>query len=254
MDIVIIGAGNVAHCFGQLLKINGHQIVQVISRTKAHADELKEVIHAAAATDDLLDINMEADVYLLAVNDGAIPVLNDQLRLGKRIVAHTAGAVPLDAISKISTNTGVLYPLQSLRKGVKSFPPIPLLLEAGNDEVMRRLQPIAQSVSSRIEVVNSAQRLQLNLAAVLVNNFTNHLITRAKSYCEEDGLDFTLLQPIITETFERLDKFSPETVQTGPALRNDASTMAKHLEALKDHKYLELIYRIMSDSIHDFHK
>lgn len=254
MDIVIIGAGNVAHCFGQLLKINGHQIVQVISRTQAHADELKEVIHAAAATDDLLNINMEADVYLLAVNDEAIPVLNDQLRLGRRIVAHTAGAVPLDAISKISTNTGVLYPLQSLRKGVKSFPPIPLLLEAGNDEVMRRLQPIAQSVSSRIEVVNSEQRLQLNLAAVLCNNFTNHLITRAKSYCEQDGLDFTLLQPIITETFERLDKFSPETVQTGPALRNDASTMAKHLEVLKNNKYLELIYRIMSDSIHDFHK
>lgn len=254
MDIVIIGAGNVAHCFGQMLKINGHQIVQVISRTKEHADELREVIHAASATDDLLDINMEADVYLLAVNDSAIPALNDQLRLGKRIVAHTAGAVPLDAISKISTNTGVLYPLQSLRKGVKSFPPIPLLLEAANDEVMRRLQPIAQSVSNRIEVVNSEQRLKLNLAAVLCNNFTNHLIARAKGYCEQDGLDFSLLQPIITETFQRLDKFAPESVQTGPALRNDVNTMSKHLEALKDNKYLELIYRIMSDSIHDLHK
>jgi predicted short-subunit dehydrogenase-like oxidoreductase (DUF2520 family) len=254
MDIVIIGAGNVAHCFGQMLKINGHQISQVVSRTKEHADELREVIHAAAATDDLRDINMEADVYLIAVSDGAIPLLNDELRLGKRIVAHTAGAVPLDAISKISTNTGVLYPLQSLRKGVKSFPPIPLLLEAANDETMRRLQPIAQSISSRVEVMNSEQRLQLNLAAVLCNNFTNHLIARSKSYCEKDGLDFSLLEPIIKETFERLDKFPPESVQTGPALRNDQATMTKHLGLLQDEKYLQLIYRVMSDSINDFHK
>ncbi|SEW23828.1 Predicted oxidoreductase, contains short-chain dehydrogenase (SDR) and DUF2520 domains [Chitinophaga sp. YR573] len=254
MDIVIIGAGNVAHCFGQLLKINGHQISQVISRTKEHADELKEVIHAGAATNDLRDINMEADVYLIAVSDGAIPLLNDQLRLGKRIVAHTAGAVPLDAISNISSNTGVLYPLQSLRKGVKSFPPIPLLLEAANDETMRRLQPIAQSVSSRVEVMNSEQRLQLNLAAVLCNNFTNHLIARSKNYCEKDGLDFSLLEPIIKETFERLDKFPPESVQTGPALRNDQATMTKHLGLLQDQKYLQLIYRVMSDSINDFYK
>jgi predicted short-subunit dehydrogenase-like oxidoreductase (DUF2520 family) len=254
MDIVIIGAGNVAHCFGQLLKINGHQISQVISRTKEHADELREVIHAGAATTDLRDINMEADVYLIAVSDGAIPLLNDQLRLGKRIVAHTAGAIPLDAISNISSNTGVLYPLQSLRKGVKSFPAIPLLLEAANDETMRRLQSIAQSLSSRVEVMNSEQRLQLNLAAVLCNNFTNHLIARSKSYCEKDGLDFSLLEPIIKETFERLDKFPPESVQTGPALRNDQITMTKHLGLLQDQKYLQLIYRVMSDSINDFHK
>ena len=253
MDIVIIGAGNVAHCFGQLLKINGHHIAQVISRTKEHAVELAEVLHASSSTDDLLDINMEADVYLIAVSDAAIPHLNDQLRLGKRIVAHTAGAVPLEAISKISTNTGVLYPLQSLRKEVKNFPPIPLLLEAGNDEVMRRLQSVAQSISSRIEVVNSQQRLQLNLAAVLCNNFTNHLIARAKDYCEKDGLDFSLLQPIIKETFERLDKYAPETVQTGPAVRNDEATMAQHRALLQNSKHLELIYKVMSDSIYDFH-
>jgi hypothetical protein len=88
----------------------------------------------------------------------------------------------------------------------------------------------------------------------LCNNFTNHLIARSKSYCEKDGLDFSLLEPIIKETFERLDKFPPESVQTGPALRNDQITMTKHLGLLQDQKYLQLIYRVMSDSINDFHK
>ncbi|SDF98414.1 Rossmann-like and DUF2520 domain-containing protein [Chitinophaga filiformis] len=253
MDIVIIGAGNVAHCFGHLLKLHGHQILQVISRKKENAVELAESLHSSG-TDDLLDINMEADLYLMAVSDAAIPELNDELRLGKRFVVHTAGAVPLDAIKKISLNTGVIYPLQSLRKEVRNYPAIPLLLEAANDEVMRRVKPVAQSISPDIQEVNSHQRLQLHLAAVLCNNFTNHLIARAKRYCEKEGLDFTLLQPIIKETFDRLEKFPPETVQTGPAVRNDETTMSSHRALLENEEYLKLIYQVMSDSIYDFHR
>lgn len=252
MNIVIIGAGNIAHCFGTLLKIHGHQILQVISRKKENAQILAENLHASAS-DDLLDINMEGDIYLLAVSDSAIPELNDELRLGKRIVLHTAGAVPLDAIKRISTHTGVMYPLQSIRKEVKNYPVIPLLLEASNDEVMRRLQSIAQSISSQTEVVSSEQRLQLHLGAVLANNFTNHLIVRAKQFCEQKGLDFNLLQPIIRETFDRLEKFAPETVQTGPAMRKDEETMAKHRALMQDQPHLQEIYKVMSDSIYDFY-
>lgn len=252
MDIVIIGAGNVAHCFGHLLKLHGHQILQVISRTKESAVELAESLHSTG-TNDLLDINMEADLYLMAVSDAAIPELNDELRLGKRFVVHTAGAVPLDAIKKTSLNTGVIYPLQSLRKEIRNYPAIPLLLEAANDEVMRRVKAVAQSISPDIQEVNSHQRLQLHLAAVLCNNFTNHLIARAKRYCEKEGLDFTLLQPIIKETFDRLEKYPPESVQTGPAVRNDEITMSAHRALLENEQYMKLIYQVMSDSIYDFH-
>ncbi|NSL88135.1 Rossmann-like and DUF2520 domain-containing protein [Chitinophaga solisilvae] len=252
MDIVIIGTGNVAHCFGHLLKLHGHQIKQVVSRNRQHAQELAEMLHAPF-TDDVLDINMEADVYLMAVSDTAIPELNDQLRLGKRIVAHTAGAVPLSAISKISVNTGVLYPLQSIRKEIKTYPPIPIMLEAGNDDVLKRLQSLAQSISSRIETATSEQRLKYHLTAVLCNNFTNHLIAQAKAYCDKEHLDFTLLQPIIKETFDRLEKFPPESVQTGPALRGDEATMSRHRELLAENEYLQLLYQVMSDSIYKLH-
>ncbi|WP_436484383.1 Rossmann-like and DUF2520 domain-containing protein [Chitinophaga sp. ARDCPP14] len=252
MDVVIVGTGNVAHCFGHLLKIHGHQVKQVVSRNKEHARELGEMLHANY-TDDLQDINMDADVYLLAVSDAAIPELNDQLRLGKRMVAHTAGAVPLAAISRISSNTGVVYPLQSIRKEVKSYPPIPVMLEASNDEVLRRLQSLAQSISGSVTITSSEQRLKYHLTAVLCNNFTNHLIAQAKAYCEKEQLDFNLLQPIIKETFDRLEKFAPESVQTGPALRQDETTMSLHRELLAGDPYLQLVYQVMSDAIYQFH-
>lgn len=252
MDIVIIGAGNVAHCFGHLLKLHGHHIVQVVSRNRDHAAELAGVLNTAF-TDDLADIHLEADVYLLAVSDAAIATLNDELRLGRRMVAHTAGAVPLSAISRISSNTGVVYPLQSIRKELKNYPPIPIMLEAANDDVLKRLQALAQSLSSSITVTDSHQRLQYHLTAVLCNNFTNHLFARAKAYCEREKLDYSLLQPIIKETFDRLEKYSPESVQTGPALRQDETTMGQHRSLLEGDQYLQLVYQVLSDSIWHFH-
>ncbi|WP_343701671.1 DUF2520 domain-containing protein [Chitinophaga sp.] len=253
MDIVIIGAGNVAHCFGHFMKLHGHQVKQVISRRQEHAKELAELLGAGYTT-DLLDIDMEADVYLLAVGDTVLEELNDQLRLGRRIVVHTAGAVPIDAIARISVNTGVMYPLQSIRKETKSYPAIPLLLEAGNDEVQRRLFPLAQSISSTISWMSSAERLQMHLAAVFCNNFTNHLLALAKFYCEQEGRDFSLLNPIIRETFQRLDKYPPETVQTGPAVRHDEKTMALHESILRNYPSMQQIYPLLSESIYQFHR
>lgn len=235
------------------MKLHGHHVKQVISRRKEHARELAELL-GGVYTDDLLDINMEADVYLLAVGDSVIPEMNDQLRLGRRIVVHTAGAVPMDAISRISTNTGVMYPLQSIRKEVKSYPAIPILLEAGNEEVLKRLYALAQSISSTIATMNSAQRLQMHLAAVFCNNFTNHLVALAKFYCEQEGRDFSLLSPIIQETFLRFDKYAPENVQTGPALRQDEKTMALHESILQNYPSMQQIYPLLSESIHQFHQ
>lgn len=241
-----------AHCFGHLMKLHGHNVKQVISRNKAHAKELAELLHAEH-TDDMLDIDMEADVYLLAVGDDVLHLLSDQLRLGRRIVVHTAGAVPMEAISRISTNIGVMYPLQSIRKEIKSYPGIPMLLEAGNDEVKRRLHALAQSISATITWMNSAERLQMHLAAVFCNNFTNHLIGLAKFYCEQEGRDFSLLSPLIKETFQRLDKYPPESVQTGPAMRNDEKTMDLHTSILKKYPAMQQIYPLLSESIYQFH-
>ncbi len=253
MDIVIIGSGNIAWCYGQQLRLNGHVVQQVISRQEAHAQALGEMLNAAYTT-DLLSINMEADVYLLAVSDDALAGLNDELRLGRRMVAHTAGAVPLSAISRISTHTGVVYPLQSIRKENKNYPEIPIIIEASNDETLRRLQSLAQSISPKVSVVDSAQRLQFHLAAVLANNFTNHLVTLSKTFCQDHGLDFGLLQPIIRETFDRLERFGPEHVQTGPALRGDQHTLALHESLLEDNPPLKAVYQVLSASIAEFYK
>jgi hypothetical protein len=78
----------------------------------------------------------------------------------------------------------------------------------------------------------------------------NHLYALAESYCNNEGINFDLLIPLIKETAERIDFISPSQSQTGPALRNDRTTIEKHLELLKKYPRLKNIYETFTESIY----
>lgn len=247
MDVVVIGSGNVAHCFSHLLKLNGHQIKQVISKTPEHAQELAEKLNTVHTT-DFADINYDADVYLLAVSDDAIPEVADNIRLGKRLIAHTAGAVDINVLKKASANIGVLYPLQTLRKEDFDRKKIPLLIEGNTPLVVGRLQALGAAISENILEMNSEQRLKMHLSAIFCNNFPNYLATLCKSYCTKEGLDYNLLHPLLEETFMQMSNALPE-IQTGPARRGDTQTMQKHETMLENYPEIQSLYQAISRSI-----
>ncbi len=112
------------------------------------------------------------------------------------------------------------------------------------------LEKLAQSIA--MEKVNEAgddARMKLHVAAVIVNNFTNHLYSLAEEYCKKEGLAFKQLVPLIEETALRIKTVSPKQSQTGPAIRQDKETLLKHLELLKDHPQLKSIYLLLTESI-----
>ena len=85
-------------------------------------------------------------------------------------------------------------------------------------------------------------------AAVLINNFTNHLFLEAAEICKNNSLPFELLKPIIKETFEKLEILSPKNAQTGPAIRRDKKTINKHLKLIESPD-LKSIYKVFTLAI-----
>ena len=249
MEIVIIGTGNTATVLGRKFRQAGHTIAQVAGRNPAPAALLAAELNASACT-TAAGLTRGASLYLLAVSDNALTGIQKEWKLPNRLVAHTAGSVSIDVLKGISDAYGVFYPLQSMRKEIREIPEIPLLVDGNNDSARAQLQAIAISISQQVSVAGDAQRLQLHLAAVVVNNFTNHLYALAEKYCIEGGLDFHYLLPLIKETANRLDRFSPQQVQTGPAVRNDTDTIARHLALLKEDDTLKEIYKLFTASIH----
>lgn len=253
MDIVIIGSGNVAAILGRKLRAAGHRILQVYSRNTNAASALAYEWDTESANYKSV-INKAADVYLVAVSDDAIAEVADSLELPGKVVAHTAASVPKEVLRKVSRHYGVFYPLQTLRKEMDHLPATPVFIDGSDDFTRRRLESLAQSITDqKVVEAGDEDRLKLHIAAVLVSNFVNYLYVLAETYCRQEGINFKQLLPLIEETALKVKTMPPHLAQTGPAIRHDEATIAKHLALLKDYPDLRPIYELFTTQIGKMH-
>lgn len=245
--ITIIGSGNVAqHLIKAFTKSELVEIVQVYSRKK---ETLSSLIEFDKITSDFEELQ-ESDLYIIAVSDKAIADVSKQLPFQNRIVVHTSGAASLDVLDA-KNRKGVFYPLQTFSKNKEiDFSIIPLCLEAENTFDFRVLETVAKSISNAVFAINSDQRKALHVAAVFVNNFTNHLYQIGQEICTEHKVPFEILRPLIQETAEKINTLNPVDAQTGPAKRNDSVTIESHLAYLNNENQKN-IYKLLTQSIQD---
>ncbi|MFT3902006.1 MAG: F420-dependent NADP oxidoreductase [Niabella sp.] len=249
MRIVIIGSGNVAAILGRKLVRAGHKIVQVLSRNASAASELAYEWDTESANYTSL-LNHQADVYIIAVADKAIEEIAKDIHLPGKVVVHTAASVPMDVLAGVTEHYGVLYPLQSIIKGQEVLPEIPFYTVAADDYTSNVLDKLAGSISSGpVYHADDDKRKKLHVAAVMVNNFINYILTLTEEYCKKEHLEFEALLPLLQNTITRLQDYSPADMQTGPAVRRDMATIAVHQEILQKHPRLLEVYNFMTNQI-----
>ncbi|NEU08431.1 DUF2520 domain-containing protein [Flavihumibacter sp. R14] len=254
MEIILLGSGNIATHLGKALKMAGQNITQVWSRQYDKATELGDAV-GARAVKELSEISSSAALYILAVNDDAIRTVAEQLKISGGLLIHTSGSTGLDILDGISERTGVFYPIQTFSKSkAVDLRKVPIAVEGNSTEVTNTLHSLASRVSEKVLDMNSVQRRTVHAAAVFACNFTNHMYVLADKLLADQGLDFDLLRPLIAETALKVQGADPATVQTGPAVRNDKSTMDKHLQLLADDPALGELYEKLSQSIINYQK
>ncbi|MFK5958849.1 MAG: DUF2520 domain-containing protein [Lutibacter sp.] len=244
IKVVILGGGNVAfHLTNQLLKNTSVNLVQVYNRTIKNIKYLEKQISITNKLKELKDV----DIYIISVSDNAIAPLSKKLDFKNKLVVHTSGSVNITEIKSIS-NKGVFYPLQtfSTAKNIH-FSEIPICIEASTKKDLELLETLAKSISKKVYHINSNQRKSLHVAAVFVNNFVNHLYHIGNDICDKNNIPFEILQPLIKETSEKIKTLKPSVAQTGPAKRNDTTTIKDHLDILT--KNQQEIYTLLTQSI-----
>jgi predicted short-subunit dehydrogenase-like oxidoreductase (DUF2520 family) len=228
ITVAIIGNGNVAtHLVRAFLKVDTIRVTAINSRK--------------------LEIIPEADITMLAVSDDAIAEVSSKVK--NSLVVHTSGSFSMNNL-KNTKNKGVFYMLQTFSKDKEiDFSKVPFCLEAENKADYLLLEKLAQTIGVKIYSINSEQRKALHVAAVFVNNFTNHLYKIGNDICEKNKVPFEILYPLIDETAQKIKKLSPQNAQTGPAIRNDKKTVKNHLELLNNKQ--QKIYKMITKSIKD---
>lgn len=247
--IVLIGAGRVATQLGSAFKKAGVTILQVYSRTGPSARALAKKL-SCKHTSQLKEISGEGDLYILAVNDDAIAELAKKLRLGSSTVVHTSGSVDMKILKNISSSYGVLYPLQTFsHPRATDISAVPFCIEASSAATEKKITLLVKKISQNIHRINSSERALLHLSAVFANNFSNYMYALSYAMLKKKNISFDLLHPLILETAAKAVSVDPLSAQTGPALRGDKKTIAKHLKMLRGNRNARRIYKLLSKSI-----
>lgn len=226
ISVLIIGNGNVAnHLHNAIVNVKEVIVTKINSRT--------------------LEQLPKADITILAVSDDAIKEVSS--KINNSFVVHTSGSANINDL-KNTSRKGVFYMLQTFTKEKKiDFKSIPFCLEATNKDDLILLEKLAKLLGENTYHINSEQRKKLHVAAVFVNNFTNHMYNIGYDICSKNNIPFKILFPLIHETVTKIETLTPNEAQTGPAVRNDMSTINEHLLLLNEAQ--QKIYTLITKSI-----
>lgn len=253
--VSIIGAGNVANFLGKRFLEAGITIHQVYARNLSKANQLATVL-SAQGVDVISLLDNQADLYVIAVSDNAISSVAEQLVLeNTKIVVHTSGGTSKDILQEVTKYYGVFYPFQTITESLTTnLEEVPLLINASNNLTLSTLEKLGKKISTTVQYLADEKRAAVHLAATFTNNFTNHLFTLAQEVISKEQIDWSLMQPLIQQTFNNIYLHSPQQIQTGPARRGDRNILKQHLNYLEqNYPELKNIYQSLSESILNYY-
>lgn len=248
--VTIIGAGKVGEALALAFYRAGISIEKVVSRSYKSAARLAEKVKSSGSTD--ISAPCTSEFILLTVPDGAINEVCDSLAPAEdSIVMHTAGSFDLDVFKDLRCKgSGVFYPLQTFTSGREiDISIVPFLVEGDSSSTEEQIEELARLISNNISRVGSDKRKMIHLSAVFVCNFINHLLHAGEDIIGKADLPASLLYPLVDETIRKARDIGPADAQTGPASRNDISTIEKHIDLLSFSSELEEIYKAVTRSI-----
>ncbi len=252
--VAIVGAGSLAHHLSYYLAEEEEvQIRQIYSRTLEDASELASDI-GATTINDLNQLERDTDVIFLWVNDDNITKVSELLPRDLHeevLIVHSSGTKSLEVIADNFENTACLWPIYSFSKAQRrrKLDDVPFCIEGSNDFSRKKIEVLARFLSAQIISVGAERKRVLHMAAVFMNNFTNHIATLTEDFLTAEELTLDYLSPIMEQTIEKAKKIGPQRAQTGPAIRKDIKTINAHLELLKENKDASELYKLISDQI-----
>ena len=241
MDISVVGAGRVGTALAVLWQRAGHRIVAVAGgaetaeRAAAHLPGVPVLDDASAARD--------AEVVLIATPDDAIAAACAQvapaLRPGAAVI-HASGATGLDALEAAGRRTLSLHPLQTcptVEAAVERIPGAAFAVTALDEEGYALGERLALDAGGRpFRLADEAKPLY-HAAAVFASNYLVTVTALAEELERSAGVPDPLdaLAPLQAATLANVERVGPAEALTGPAVRGDAATVRKNLEALAAH-------------------
>jgi predicted short-subunit dehydrogenase-like oxidoreductase (DUF2520 family) len=250
-NIVIVGSGNMAHALGNLFS-NSHNIVQVVSRNHKTGNSLAKKLKSVYSK-SVKDINTQADFYFLCVPDDEINKVSKSLKHVNGILVHHSGSRTLKEIAH--GPKAVIYPFLSVNKLTDlNKKESPVLYQASGKRELFLVKQLLNGFKFKPEETSDTMRAKLHLAAVFVNNFTNHLYYQSEKIAGANKKTRDMLVLLAQQSLHNFKSGKTKENQSGPARRKDINTVKNHLQLLKNDRKIHDIYVSITQSILNTYK
>ena len=195
-------------------------------------------------------ISSHSDLYIIAVNDDQYQKVISTFPLKDKFIIHTSGSFESHKLEKITERWGCLYPLQTINKKKEiDWNGVNFFIEASKKNDLLKIKALCEKTGFRYHLADSKKREKLHIAAVLINNFTYHLLSSAKAFCEKNNIDYNYFQDLLFQSIKNVQDEDAFQLQTGPAKRKDLDLIKKQLELLENEESLKEIYDLFSQQI-----
>jgi predicted short-subunit dehydrogenase-like oxidoreductase (DUF2520 family) len=238
-----IGAGRLGSSMAVAMRRAGYAVTAVSSRRHEQRAWLQERLPDALVTDRPQAVADAATIIFITTPDGAIEATAASVnwRPGQAVV-HCSGAVPLDALRSAEgarAFTGGIHPAQTFpsRDAAESFRGIPFGIEAAEPHLESWLDRLAQDLGGSPVFINAGMRSAYHASVVMACGLIAGMTGLAAEVWASTGAlnrgeAVRSLSPIVSSTARWIGEKGLPAAMTGPYVRGDEETVARHIEAV----------------------
>jgi predicted short-subunit dehydrogenase-like oxidoreductase (DUF2520 family) len=231
--IGFVGAGNVARHLAEAFLDAGLDVPVMVNRHSSRRERLPDRLRGRLSQDMDDLVKQGVDLVVIAVGDSSIEDVARALAGRELRVVHTSGAVSSRMLAAAGPRYGSFYPLQTMTMDEDvDLEQVPICICANSQDFSDQLVRLAGKITARVHAMEDGKRQWLHLAAVMMNNNINHVLSRVRDLIEAKDLPPGALDPLLQETVRKAVTCDPRKIQTGPARRNDGNTRVIHEEML----------------------
>jgi predicted short-subunit dehydrogenase-like oxidoreductase (DUF2520 family) len=241
MRIAIVGAGTVGTAAAVRWLRAGHTITAVAGRDATHARASRWLPGVDVV--DVRDAPAGAEVVVLGVPDDALADVVAALvdRIGEGAAAlHLSGAVGLDVLAPLErggTRVLAMHPLQTfadVEGAIDAMPGAAIAVTARDPEGTALGERLAGDLGGRPFALREEERPLYHAAAVFASNYLVTVSGAALELFTAAGVPdaAAAMEPLQAATLANVHRLGPQQALTGPAVRGDAGTIARNLDAV----------------------
>lgn len=241
MRIAIVGAGTVGTAVAVRWLRAGHVITAVAGgdATSARAARWLPGVDVVAVG----DAPAGAEVVVLGVPDDALPEVVATLasRIGEGVSAlHLSGALGLDVLTPLEragARVLAMHPLQTfadVEGAIDALPGAAMAVTARDPDGTALGERLARDLGGRPFPLADEDRALYHAGAVFASNYLVTVSGAALELFTAAGVPdaAAAMEPLQAATRNNVRRLGPQRALTGPAVRGDAGTIARNLDAV----------------------